>query len=105
MSISLSMPISCSLEMPNSAAKSWIRVVATSILAVCCLASAICRQPACQGRICDADRLDGRPAESRSQLLCCRPPQHRDAPGDGEPLHFFDGALARSEEHTSELQS
>src|SRR5579859_353130 len=29
MSISLSMPINCSLEMPNSAAKSWIRVVAT----------------------------------------------------------------------------
>src|SRR6266566_2811941 len=29
MSISLSMPISCSLEIPNSAARSWIRVVAT----------------------------------------------------------------------------
>src|SRR2546425_1258101 len=94
MSISLSMPISCSLEIPNSAARSWIRVVATHSSKDGYRLSAIGYQAAGQRRIGYSDCLNRRLPEPCPQLRRDWPPDHRNVPGLGEPLHLLDRALA-----------
>src|SRR6266404_858837 len=92
MSISLSMPISCSLEIPNSAARSWIRVVATYFPRYWLFA--VGYQTTGQRRIGNSDCLYRRLAQPCPQLRRYWPTQHRDALGLREPRHFLDRARA-----------
>src|SRR4029077_15601036 len=104
MSISLSMPINCSLEIPNSAARSWIRVVATLTPPLNPL-SVISHQPSLQSGIGNADGLYGRPPEACPQFRGCWAPDHRAFIAFGKPPYLLQCALPgiRRQHHTHHL--
>jgi len=99
------MPINCSLEIPNSAARSWIRVVATYFPRYRLLA--IGYQPTREIWICDANRLHRRLPQSRTQFPRYRPAQHGDSPSVCEPRHLLDRPRAGilRQHHARQLSS